>query len=128
MDGSNLLLADLVLSVGLDPELFFGLGEPDPQLPPGRELLLVREVGLHLGGGVPRVERSLVDIVNSQHLGRAIAMTYRQKRRIKLKIGEPSIFSEMFQVLDPDGSSRVDTAQAHSGANGKERRNDSGND
>ena len=50
----------------VQPQLSLRLGQPQPELPPGGEFLLVREVELHLLRGVARVERGLVTV--SRHL------------------------------------------------------------
>lgn len=62
--GRELIVLDtlvlLQLSNGLlrdvETELALGLGEVDPELPPGAEAVARREEVLHLLGGVPRVE------------------------------------------------------------------------
>ena len=58
-------LGDLLVGDG-EAELGFGLGEPDPELPPGAELALVGPEGGHLARGVAGDERVVVGVVHGE--------------------------------------------------------------
>ena len=76
----------------LQAQLRLGFGQPEPELAPGRELLSVREIELHLLGGVAGVEWGLVTLCCHPAAPLSLSLEYEGGQYLVLHDGDKKIF------------------------------------